>query len=119
MEKDYSDLPVEDARKEFTFAFINNKPENIKAILSDPRLNVHIDKKSLMTAFNWACGENFHEISEYLIFEYNIEQFPEIMSHIDLVENDVVKNMFVLRELNKDLKKDLILHQQETHKLKL
>jgi hypothetical protein len=119
MVKDYSDLSIADVKKEFTFAFINNEHENIKAILTNPRLKEHVDKNSLMTAFNWACGENFHEISKYLIFEYNIEQFPEIMSHIDLVENNVVKNMFVIRELNKELKTELNTNPQEKIKLKL
>jgi hypothetical protein len=119
MKKDYSNLPIEDANKEFVMACIGNNLENLIQLLTNSRLESKIDEDSFCTGFNWAVGEKFNTILKYLIVDYQIPLFNKMAKHLELPDNLYIKNMFEARELKKSLEEELSNKQHVNNKLKL
>lgn len=92
-------------------ACFNNFVEMTKYFLTSPDLkehaNIYVDEAD---AFQKACKNESIDVLQYLVFEFNINETPEIKEYLNTTNtkfNDTVKNMFVLRELNKNLTEDL------------
>lgn len=119
MKKDYSNLPTEDANKEFVSACIRNELDNVISLLSNSRLEPHITEDKFCIGFNWICGDKCFDIIKYLIFDYKIPKFEKIEAHIDTIDNEVVRNMFMIRELNQSLTVELPINNKVSSHVKI
>jgi hypothetical protein len=101
----------------------SNFPEMVKYFLSSPNLKEHANiYENEQQAFKDACNGGSTEVLQYLIFEYNIEETPAIKEYLNTSSqsfNETIKNMFILREVNKDLNNELTTDSQNIKKPKL
>jgi ankyrin repeat protein len=94
--------------------------EIVKYLLSSSDLKEHIDIHSDNDiAFRVACSCEQLEVIKYFIFDYNINETKHIKNYLKRKPNEKVENMFKIREVNKNLEKDLSTNQKNENKIKL
>lgn len=104
-------------------AFKQDNLEMIKYLLSSPDLkehaNIHANNEQ---PFRLAAHTDKVEIVQYLIFDYKIEKTESIEDFLIKTASkfsEQIQNMFVIRELNQQLEKELISDNIREKKLKL
>lgn len=101
-----------------------NKIDSVKYLLTSPELkehaNIYYDGENIFKEANLLriVGKD-STILEYLIFDFKIEETDEIKAYLQRDSNPVVENMFKLRQLNKELEKELTNKSLTSHKVKL
>lgn len=107
---DYHPSLTED-NQPLRLACSSNFVEMVKYFLTSPDLKEHSDiYLNKQEAFKDACKAESLDVIQYLVLEFNIEQTPSIKEYLDVNNtkfNDTVKNMFILREVNKELNNEL------------
>jgi ankyrin repeat protein len=95
-----------------------DKIEILEFLLKNSALDIdiHIDNSIL---FELALSNKSNNVLNYLIFNENIERTSRINDLVNKYKNDQVKNWFDLREVNKELNKDLVNNHLTTKKLKV
>jgi hypothetical protein len=90
----------------------------VKYILEAPELaNYHYPMNDKL-AFKSACSFNEMEVIKYFIFDINIELDNELKFYFDQNPNEPVIKLFELRDINKELKYELVSNENNTKKIK-
>jgi len=122
---DYSNNTKEELEQYFIHMCTMANFEKVKYLLDSPEFNgitrphPHTDNDK---AFNWLMRKESTQIIDYLIFEYNIERtkdIDEILNKHNNTYSEIVKNKFVLREVNKLLNSDLAVNEKAINKIKI
>lgn len=104
-------------------ACFSNYLEMTKYFLTSPDLKEHADiYTNHAEAFEKACQGESMDVLQYLVFEFHIDETPEIKEYLNTTDtkfNQTVKNMFALRNLNKDLTNELYSESNNKKKPKL
>jgi ankyrin repeat protein len=80
----------------------------IKYLLTSSELSIHADiHADADDAFKNAYIAQHHNVLQYLILEFKIQRTEEIDKFIKENPNEEIEKMFVLRELNDSLEKEL------------
>jgi hypothetical protein len=106
----------------FELAYGNNNLELTQLILMNNQYNKNIDVHANNDkAFFTIIGNKDFELLNFLIFNYDIKITPHINSILEEFDNDgQIKKLFELREINKQLNKEISLNKEfNKKKLKL
>jgi ankyrin repeat protein len=98
------------------YATKNNQFEVVKYLMTSPDL---WRKANPDLAFRKAYENGNLEMVKYLIFELNIKRSPYIRLYMGRNPNDTIDSWFDMKELNQDLKSELLTNESIQKKLKL
>jgi hypothetical protein len=126
MLKDAKDCNQEDLTKLFKDTCIRLDFEGIKYLLTSPDLSLRPDiHNNNDEAFAWIINgeeDGSLEIIKYLITQHNLEKTYSINNILNRMPTDYMKsieNMFVIRDLNKELNEELVNNSIAIKKVKI
>jgi ankyrin repeat protein len=95
-----------------------DKVDIVKFILEMPGLEIDIHHDNAM-AIDLAFSRKAYNVLHYLVFDMNIKKTNRIDTLIQEYNSVQVKNWFELREVNKELNKELVKTNTNTKKIKV
>lgn len=118
--KEYASIHAIGPGNPLSWAACNNHLEIVKYLLFSPELkehsNLHAEKD---IAFEWACSKNNLDTIQYFIFDLNIPRSEYINKYLKESPNEHVEKMFKVREINKELTRELKSNSSQVKKNKV
>jgi len=122
-EYDYSKYSQSELNNIFIFYCALNDLNIIKNIMNSPNMKIFPDMHSQNDkAFKHLIENSNIKIIDYLIFECNMAKTIEIenfLENSDSKNKDAINNKFMIREVNQDLKIELVKNEIKSKKNKV